>query len=184
MQLAVQYIQCISSWTVVGPRLTDRCVLWEVLGESHDNILPVYISAHSPALLKRFPSTKPNTFEQIEQYLDNARLHPTGRYWVDNVFLPTFLAHQFERAGRKRVTYKTTSSILSSLAKLSHPKPLETCVLPDDAKADLVCGAFVCRHRENARILSPVTSLASKLLSYSARELSMVWICLMSLSVR
>ena len=100
VQLAVQYSKC--------PRLTDRCVLWEVLGESHDNILPEYISARSAAFLKRILSTKPNTFRQIEQYLDNARLHPTARHMVDTVFLPTLLAHQFERAWRKRVAYKIT----------------------------------------------------------------------------
>ena len=36
----------------------------------------------SAALLKRFLCTGPKTFEQIEQYLDLARLHPTGLYWV------------------------------------------------------------------------------------------------------
>ena len=58
----------------------------------------------SAALLKRFLSTGPKTFEQIEQYLDAARLHPTGKHWVDNFLLPTLLVHQFERAERERVT--------------------------------------------------------------------------------
>ena len=56
----------------------------------------------SAALLKRYLSTGENTFEQIEQYLDTARLHPTGRHWVDNFLLPTLLVHQFERAERER----------------------------------------------------------------------------------
>ena len=38
----------------------------------------------SAALLKRFLSTGLKTFEQIEQYLDIACLHPTGRHWVNN----------------------------------------------------------------------------------------------------
>ena len=42
----------------------------------------------SAALLKRFLSTGLKTFEQIEQYLDIACLHPTGRHWVNN-FLHT-----------------------------------------------------------------------------------------------
>ena len=36
----------------------------------------------SAALLKRLLSTGLKTFEQIEQYLDTACLHPTGRHWV------------------------------------------------------------------------------------------------------
>ena len=55
----------------------------------------------SASLLKRFLSTGSKTFEQIEHYLDVARLHPTGRHWVDNFLLPTLLVHQFERAERE-----------------------------------------------------------------------------------
>ena len=56
------------------------------MGESHA-VLPwcVSISLEASAfLLKRFLSTGSKTFEQIEHYLDVARLHPTGRHWVDN----------------------------------------------------------------------------------------------------
>ena len=58
----------------------------------------------SAALLKRFLSSGPKTFDQIQQYLETARLHPTGRHWVDNFLLPTLLVHQFERAERERAT--------------------------------------------------------------------------------
>ncbi len=56
----------------------------------------------SAALLKWFLSTGLKTFEQIQQYLDTARLHPTGWHWVDK-FLPqhslsTSLSMQSERA--------------------------------------------------------------------------------------
>lgn len=34
----------------------------------------------SAALMKRFLSTGPKTFEEIEQYLETARTHPTGRH--------------------------------------------------------------------------------------------------------
>ena len=44
----------------------------------------------------------------------------------------------------------------SSLAKLSHPNPLEMCVFPDEGKADHLSGAFVCRHHESARTRWPV----------------------------
>ena len=53
------------------------------------------------ALMKRFLSDGMKTFENIEQYLDAARLHPTGRHWVNNFLLPTLLIHQFERAERE-----------------------------------------------------------------------------------
>ena len=43
-------------------------------------------SGVSAALLKRFLYTGLKTFEQIEQYLDTACLHPTGRHWVNNFF--------------------------------------------------------------------------------------------------
>ena len=49
-------------------------------------------------LLQRFLSTGQKTFDDIEQYLEKARMHPTGRHWVDNFLLPTLLIHQFERA--------------------------------------------------------------------------------------
>ena len=55
----------------------------------------------SASLLKRFLSTGSKPFEQIEHYLDVARLHPTGWHWVDNFLLPTLLVHQFERAERE-----------------------------------------------------------------------------------
>ena len=41
------------------------------------------------------------TVEEIDEYLAVARLHPTGRHWVDNFLLPTLLIHQFERAERE-----------------------------------------------------------------------------------
>ena len=55
----------------------------------------------SAALMRTFLSTGFKTFEEVVHYLDTARLHPTGRHWVDNFFLPTLLVHQFERAERE-----------------------------------------------------------------------------------
>ena len=55
----------------------------------------------SVGLLKRFLSTEAKTFDQINQYLDTARLHPTGQHWVDNFIVPTLLVHQFELAERE-----------------------------------------------------------------------------------
>ena len=56
--------------------------------------------AVSAALLKRFLSSGPKIFEEMEEYLAVARLHP-GRYWEDNFSLPTLLIHQCERTERE-----------------------------------------------------------------------------------
>ncbi len=119
------------------------------------DILPMYISTCSAALLKRFLSTKPNTFEQIQQYLDNARLHPT----VVTGWTTSFSTHSSPNLivqGERGVTDKYISSISSSLVKLSHQNPLEMCVFPDEGNADHVSGVFVCRHHEGARTRWPV----------------------------
>ena len=52
------------------------------------------------ALLHNFLHTGAKTCEEISAYMDEARKHPTGRYWVDNFLKPTVLTHQFIRAER------------------------------------------------------------------------------------
>ena len=59
------------------------------------------LRAVSAALLNRFLSSGTKTFEETDEYLAVARLHPTGRHWVDNCLLPTLLIQQFERAERE-----------------------------------------------------------------------------------
>ena len=51
-------------------------------------------------LLYDFLKDDPETFEDISQYLDTAREHPTGKLWVDCLIRPTLIAHQFDRAER------------------------------------------------------------------------------------
>ena len=51
-------------------------------------------------LLYDFLKDGPKRFEDISQYLDTVREHPTGRLWVDCLIRPTLNAHQFERAER------------------------------------------------------------------------------------
>ena len=111
------------------------------------------------ALLKRFLSSGPKTFEEIDEYLAVARLHPMGRHWVDNLLLPTLLIHQFERAEREG-GYYLKQLIMERMLKYfflaGHVQYaryltqylLEMRHLPADAKMDLVSGAFVCRHHE------------------------------------
>lgn len=102
------------------------------------------------ALIKRFLSDGVKTFEDIEQYLDTARLHPTGRHWVDNFLLPTLLIHQFERAERegdidlKLMTLKRMMKYFFLAGHVHYARYLtwyllEMASLPSDAKVDLVC---------------------------------------------
>ena len=53
------------------------------------------------ALLQNFLPTGAKTCEEISAYMEEARIHPTGRYWVDNFLKPTVLTHQFIRAERE-----------------------------------------------------------------------------------
>ena len=54
------------------------------MGEKHA-VLPWCVSISLEAFLV-------NWVKNIEHYLDVARLHPTGRHWVDNFLLPTLLS--------------------------------------------------------------------------------------------
>lgn len=113
----------------------------------------------SAAILKRFLSTGPKTFDQMQDYIDAARLHPTGRHWVDNFLLPTLLVHQFERSEREGDFYLkllTMERMLKYFFLAGHVQYarylsqylLEVNSLPAEAKSDLLSGAFVCRHHE------------------------------------
>ena len=115
--------------------------------------------AVSAALLKHFLSSGPKTFEEIDEYLAVARLHPTCRHCMDNFLLPTLLIHQFERAERDGDNYLkqlTMERMLKYFFLAGHVQYacyltqylLEMRHLPADAKMDLVSGAFVCRHHE------------------------------------
>ena len=52
-------------------------------------------------LLQNFLRTGAKTCEEISAYMEEARQHPTSRYWVDNFLKPTLLTHQFIRADRE-----------------------------------------------------------------------------------
>ena len=107
--------------------------------------------------MKRFLSSGPKTFEEIDEYLAVARLHPVGRHWVDNFLLPTLLIHQFERAEREgdyHLKQFTMEPMLKYFFLAGHVQYvryitqylLEMRHLPAEAKRDLVSGTFVCRH--------------------------------------
>ena len=82
--------------------------------------------------------------------MDTARLHPTGRHWVDNFLLPTLLVHQFERAERegdiylKQQTLERTMKYFFLAGHVQYARYLtqyllEMRALPVKTKVDLVC---------------------------------------------
>ena len=93
--------------------------------------------------------------------MEEARKHPTGRYWVDNFLKPTVLTHQFIRAERERATGSSSSYVygrmmpyLFSAGQFHYPRYISwhlldmRYLLPPKAKANLLAGAHVCRHSE------------------------------------
>lgn len=82
--------------------------------------------------------------------LDKARLHPTGRHWVDNFLVPTLLVHQFERSERegdvllKMLTLKRMMKYFFVAGHYHYARYLtqyllEWSCLNEDDKVDLVC---------------------------------------------
>ena len=55
----------------------------------------------SSVILQSFLQTGFKTWDEICEYLEKARLHPTGRHWVDNLITPTLLIDQLLRSERE-----------------------------------------------------------------------------------
>ena len=55
----------------------------------------------SAALLENFLQANENNFDDILAHIEDARKHPSGRHWVNNLLMPTHLAHQFLRAEKE-----------------------------------------------------------------------------------
>ena len=49
----------------------------------------------SIALLVRYLQDDVNTCDEISDYMENARQHPMGRHWVDNLHKLTLFSDQF-----------------------------------------------------------------------------------------
>ena len=105
MHIIQSFIGCIA-------KLMNRSALYVYVAAAYRGMTGIFkgkswmkamrsFRAVSAALLNRFLSSGMKTFEEIDEYLAVARLHPTGRHWVDNFLLPTLLIHQFEPAERE-----------------------------------------------------------------------------------
>lgn len=55
----------------------------------------------STSLLMKFFVTGTKTFQELSDYLETCRQHPTGRHWVDNLIKPILLVHQLVRSERE-----------------------------------------------------------------------------------
>lgn len=106
------------------------------------------------ALLKSFLSTGPKTFDEIDQYLNAARLHPTGRHWVDNFLVPTLLVHQFERAERegdvslKYLTIERMMKYFFVAGHVQYARYLTQYLIETRALCDVTMVDMVCRHHD------------------------------------
>ena len=108
--------------------------------------------------LKSFLSTREKTYNEIQAYLERARLNETGRHWVDNFIAPTMLVHLFLRAEQEgdfnlrhyalyhmlRVFF-VAGHVSYGRYMLQYLEGLKD--LPKKAIEDLETGAFVCRHK-------------------------------------
>lgn len=61
----------------------------------------------STVLLQQFLKGTTRTFDEISDYLEETRKHPTGRHWVDNFIKPTLLVHQFVLRERRQLAFST-----------------------------------------------------------------------------
>ena len=112
----------------------------------------------SSVLLQSFLQTGFKTWDGICEYLEKARLHPTGRHWVDNLITPTLLIHQLLRSEREvdwlfqqlcirhLLPYFFIAGHHNYAIYLSWHCLEMAILLPAVAKDDLLSGAFVCRH--------------------------------------
>ena len=113
----------------------------------------------SSVILQSFLQTGFKTWDEICEYLEKARLHPTGRHWVANLITPTLLIHQLlrsEREGdwffqqlciRRLLPYFFIAGHHNYARYLSWHCLEMAILLPAMAKDDLLSGAFVCRHK-------------------------------------
>jgi hypothetical protein len=114
----------------------------------------------STALLRNLLAVGPKTFQELDDYLESCRQHPTGRHWVDNLIKPTLLIHQLlrsERVGDFVLQQLTLERMLPYFFAAGHHHYARYIsyhllemrhLLPTEAKAQLMSGAFVCRHQE------------------------------------
>ena len=136
----------------------------------------------STVLLQNFLKGAPRTFDEISDYLEEARKHPTGSHWGDNFIKPTLLVHQFVRAERegnwlfqqlcleRMIPYFFGAEYFHYARYISWHLLEMRHLLPETAKVDLLAGAHVCRHSEGVGTRYQATSLVNRPPSRQGRE--------------
>ena len=70
-------------------------------GKSWVRSMRAFHMVSTTLLWNNFLTTGPKTFQELSDYLEICRQHPTGRHWVDNLIKPTLLVHQLLRSERE-----------------------------------------------------------------------------------
>ena len=151
---------------MIGPLVTGSCIA-TLIGAAFGGVNSIMgqgkpwvrvmrsFRMASSILLHSFLQTVFRTWEEIREYLEKARLHPTGRHWVDNLIIPPCLSTSW-CASRGRGIGSSSSSLLPYFFFAGHHHSTRYlswyCVemvllLPAEATDYLLSGAFVCRHK-------------------------------------
>ena len=112
----------------------------------------------SATLLENFLQTDTKMFDDILAHIEDARNHPTGMHWVNNLLM--LLAHHFLRAERegnwlfqqlcleRMLPYFFSAGHIHYVRYITWQLLEMRHLLSDNAKADLIPGAHVCRHSD------------------------------------
>ena len=134
-----------------------------ISGKSWNNALRAY-RLITAMLLHTFYTSGAKTYQELSDYRETMRHHPTGRRWVDCLIKPTLLAlmfHRGERNGdflRQQYCLKQMLPYFFAAGHQNYARYISRYVrqmehLPDRAKEDLLAGAHVCRHSDGATVV-------------------------------
>ena len=132
------------------------CITSIINGKAWTNALRAYRLIIA-VLLRSFYSNGAKTYQELSDYLEAAREHPTGRLWVDCLIKPTLIALMFLRGERngdfllQQYCLNTMLPYFFAAGHHNYDRYLSWYVrqmenLPQHAKDDLLAGAHVCRH--------------------------------------
>ena len=111
------------------------------------------------AVLLKYTYGCVDSYEELNVSLETARVHPTGRLWVDCFVKPTLLSLMFLRGDRngdfllQQHCLKAMLPYFFAAGHHNYASYLSWYVqqmehLPHRAKGDLLVGAHVCRHSD------------------------------------
>ena len=135
----------------------------KVLAMGRHRAMQCELTVFSFWLLKNVIRNAPKSYQEISDYLEQARESKTGRLWVDCFIKPTLIALMFMRSERqgnfllqqyclkKMLPYFAASGYFNYCRYISwYMREMQN--LPAGAKADLLKGAHVCRHSDGGHL--------------------------------